>query len=244
VVLAEVCHIKANRPGGTRYDSQQTDAERQGFENLLLMCAAHHKIIDEQSDAFTVGRLAEIKKKHESKNRHRPAVLDDNNAQTLVANINVSRSVIQTVNQSGGQAAHLIINSPSQIREPDLIPRIHAIKPHPGQLHAFCLHIENQGTGTGDQPQIRVEHNEVALPAFSPGFWRMGPSHRPYTFTSSGSINPKNEERVFQVGFQSDPEEFVFQVRISARDYIPTNYAITFSREESQNQIGKYGSKM
>src|SRR5437870_1542164 len=158
VVIGEVCHIEAASPGGPRYGSQQSEDERQGFANLVLMCASHHKIIDERVSDFPVERLREIKKRHETKHQRTVSTLNDVSAQNLIRNSVVLGSVVQTVNQSGGQAAHVIVNPPMQVKEPELIPRIHSFNPNPGQLHAFCLHIENQGDATADQIQIQVEH--------------------------------------------------------------------------------------
>jgi hypothetical protein len=45
-VTAEICHIKAQSAGGPRYDPDQTDKERHGFDNLLLLCGDHHKVVD------------------------------------------------------------------------------------------------------------------------------------------------------------------------------------------------------
>ncbi len=243
VIIGEVSHITAASSGGPRYDPQQTEEKRHGFDNLLLLCAAHHKIIDEQPDEFPVGRLVEIKKEHEAKHPHAASTLDDVSAQNLISNSVILGSAIQTVHQTGGQAAHLIVNPPIQSKEPELIPLIHSIDPRPGQIHAFCIHIKNQGSATADQVEIQVEHNEVALPRFSPGFWQMGPSHAPYTFTSEGSIHPHRNEGVFEVGFQQDPECFVFKVQIWARNYTSSRHEVSFSRDESQRRTCKDGAK-
>ena len=243
VIIGEVSHIMAASPGGPRYDPEQPEEKRHAFDNLILLCAPHHKIIDEQVDQFPIRRLVEIKKEHEARHSHAASALDDVSAQNLISNSTILGSAIQTVHQTGGQAAHVIVNPPWQNKEPALVPLIHAIKPQPGQAYAFCIHIENQGDGTADQVEIRVEHNEVGLPRFSPGFWEMGPSHAPYTFTSLGSIHPRRNERVFQVGFQQDPERFVFKVRIWARNYVPSCHEVSFSRDESQQRRWKAGPK-
>lgn len=67
-IMAEVCHIHAQSDGGPRFDLNQTDSERHGFYNLILMCRNHHKVIDakENLDHFTPDRLREIKAIHES----------------------------------------------------------------------------------------------------------------------------------------------------------------------------------
>jgi hypothetical protein len=68
VIVGQVCHIKARSPGGPRYDPDQSPEERDGFDNLILMCGAHNKIIDEPASAvaFPVEMLREFKAKHEA----------------------------------------------------------------------------------------------------------------------------------------------------------------------------------
>src|SRR5947209_7054812 len=68
VMVGQVCHIKGKRPGSARYDPTQPNEERDAFENLVLMCSPHHKIIDDPStrDAFPVEMLLAYKREHES----------------------------------------------------------------------------------------------------------------------------------------------------------------------------------
>lgn len=66
-VLAEICHIKGKRPNSPRYDVSQNDEERDAFENLILMCPIHHKIIDDDEISYTVERLQQIKSNYESR---------------------------------------------------------------------------------------------------------------------------------------------------------------------------------
>lgn len=67
-ILAEVCHICARSPGGPRFDARQSDEERHGFDNLILMCGVHHKLIDapENIERFSTNQLLQIKAEHES----------------------------------------------------------------------------------------------------------------------------------------------------------------------------------
>lgn len=66
-ILAEVCHVCARSAGGPRYDGNQSDEERHGFDNLILMCGVHHKLIDapENLERFTVEMLLRMKAEHE-----------------------------------------------------------------------------------------------------------------------------------------------------------------------------------
>lgn len=65
VVTGIICHIKARSKGGPRYDAKQTAEGRHAFENLLLLCSRHSKIIDSQPKDYPVELLQEIKENHE-----------------------------------------------------------------------------------------------------------------------------------------------------------------------------------
>jgi len=66
-VMGEVCHIKAKSSDGPRYDAEQTDEERHGFGNLVLLCPTHHARVDGDPGRYTVERLREIKTRHEAR---------------------------------------------------------------------------------------------------------------------------------------------------------------------------------
>lgn len=63
--MGEICHIRASKPGGERYDPAQSDAERHGYENLILLCRRHHKLIDSDTIEFSVAKLLAMKQEHE-----------------------------------------------------------------------------------------------------------------------------------------------------------------------------------
>jgi hypothetical protein len=64
VVTGQICHIKGKSPNGPRYDASQTEAERNGYANLLVMCAPHNKIVDDEETRaqFSVELLTQIKR--------------------------------------------------------------------------------------------------------------------------------------------------------------------------------------
>lgn len=64
-VTGIICHIKARSKGGPRYDAKQTAEQRHAFENLILLCARHSKVIDSNPKTFTVELLGEMKEIHE-----------------------------------------------------------------------------------------------------------------------------------------------------------------------------------
>jgi len=64
-IVGEVCHIKARSPNGPRFDPTQTEEERYAYANLILLCAVHHRVIDDDPAKFTVEQLQDIKEIHE-----------------------------------------------------------------------------------------------------------------------------------------------------------------------------------
>ena len=101
-VIGEICHIKAFRPNGPRYDPEQTPDERHSYSNLILLCANHHKTIDDDPEAYTVERLLKLKEEHAS----RFAATSDEDAETGAKVL--IHHLIASQRQSGGITAHTV----------------------------------------------------------------------------------------------------------------------------------------
>jgi hypothetical protein len=118
-VTGKICHIKARQPGGPRYDSNQTEKQRHGYNNLILMCPIHHDVIDSDIDSYTVERLQQLKAQHEElqEKGNEPS---DEIANQLLLNITSTTiphgSIILNQDQMGGQVAHSITNIGQQPR--------------------------------------------------------------------------------------------------------------------------------
>lgn len=64
-LIGEICHIEARRPDGARYNKDSNDEARREISNLIIFCPTHHRIIDNDEDAYTVPLLKEMKRQHE-----------------------------------------------------------------------------------------------------------------------------------------------------------------------------------
>jgi 5-methylcytosine-specific restriction endonuclease McrA len=62
--LAQFCHIKAQAPGGQRFDPGAQD--RNDYENLILLCANCHMHVDSPNGGYTAEQLHQIKTDHEA----------------------------------------------------------------------------------------------------------------------------------------------------------------------------------
>jgi len=111
-IVGVVCHIKADSPGGPRYDTEQTDNERHAFENLLLMCGVHHKVIDDDEGSYTVARLLAIKEAHETAASGAPEPGSDATELFVAAIAGTTVFGNLTINQGGQQAGTATADGP------------------------------------------------------------------------------------------------------------------------------------
>jgi hypothetical protein len=80
-VVGEECHIVGRRPDGPR-GGEEAVGDLDRYENLILLCASDHAVIDGQPQTWTVERLRQTKAEHErwvaarlSKQRAAPEML-------------------------------------------------------------------------------------------------------------------------------------------------------------------------
>ena len=62
-----VAHIIASSVSGPRGDKELSAKLSDKLDNLMLMCAKHHKLIDDNPKEYTVDKLKKMKEKHEKK---------------------------------------------------------------------------------------------------------------------------------------------------------------------------------
>jgi hypothetical protein len=65
VIIGEECHVISSRPLGPRHgNDKQVDYD--DYDNLILLCRNHHKIVDDQVNTYTVRQLRLTKILHET----------------------------------------------------------------------------------------------------------------------------------------------------------------------------------
>jgi hypothetical protein len=87
--VAEVCHIAGDKPGAKRYNPTQTEAQRQGFPNLIVLCATHHRLIDDDEVTYTRPKLREMKRAHEARATEEFTISDDTARRVILAMVGV-----------------------------------------------------------------------------------------------------------------------------------------------------------
>jgi len=66
-VVGEECHIISGRPTGPRYDPTFPKEQIDSYENLILLCRVHHKMVDDQHETYTADFLRQTKANHENR---------------------------------------------------------------------------------------------------------------------------------------------------------------------------------
>jgi len=66
-LIAEMAHVFAAQDDGPRPNPELTEEERGAFENLIVLCANCHTMIDKASEAFPDAMMKRWKEKHEQK---------------------------------------------------------------------------------------------------------------------------------------------------------------------------------
>ena len=64
-VVGEECHIVARESGGPRNDPNFPKEKLDQYDNLIVLCRVHHKMVDDQENSYSVEHLHRVKKEHE-----------------------------------------------------------------------------------------------------------------------------------------------------------------------------------
>lgn len=62
--IGQICHIEAAMPGGERFNKDMTNEQRREFDNLMLLCYAHHTKTNDVN-TYGVTSLKDMKRNHE-----------------------------------------------------------------------------------------------------------------------------------------------------------------------------------
>lgn len=120
-ITGEICHIRAQKPGGPRFDGTQTETDRQGYKNLILLCGQHHKIVDAKAALYSVDVLERMKTVQEQKCGRAERETDGIFAQLLLnamPQVEVHNNTGNVVVSSPGAIVGGVINIRSASRRP------------------------------------------------------------------------------------------------------------------------------
>lgn len=121
-LVGELCHIEAYSPDGPRYNEQQSDIERNGYDNLVLMCHKHH---NETHDLkYTVENLRNMKLSHESKYCENPYLIDMSIFFKMTYKNEIYWEEVEKINKNENFLDELKYEVNTQLAEEELISNI------------------------------------------------------------------------------------------------------------------------
>lgn len=98
-IIGEHAHIRGENPGSARYDSNYSEDKVTTEENLILLCANCHSMIDKDENNWTVEKLLETKRKFIDSVVHRINNIEPPKASLIVEVVEIFyNSIIQQGN--------------------------------------------------------------------------------------------------------------------------------------------------
>ena len=106
-IIGAECHIRSSKPNGPRYDKQYPTKCVDKYENLVLLCFKHHKIVDDQANEYSVDSLLKLKKQHEAWVTEQLSPTKEQSPVRLIRNKNNIPSYLRRIT-SGTQLASMM----------------------------------------------------------------------------------------------------------------------------------------
>jgi len=106
ILIGEECHIVSRKAGKARYITDFLN--RDTYENLILMCRNHHKIIDDNQEKYTIDILRSMKGENEASIKQR---LAEKEIQPIV----IKDSVFKTEVEHADEATGMEVNRTAQL---------------------------------------------------------------------------------------------------------------------------------
>lgn len=66
-IVGDEAHIRSARSEGPRFEADYPLARIDSYENMVLLCKAHHKLVDENPEVLSVEVMAGMKGRHEAR---------------------------------------------------------------------------------------------------------------------------------------------------------------------------------
>ncbi|MHB8089513.1 MAG: SAVED domain-containing protein, partial [Anaerolineaceae bacterium] len=92
--ISYIAHIIADKPKGPRGDPILSDKLKYDISNLMLLCDAHHRLIDKKEVAqYSVDKLVNMKNKHEERISRATDMIHCKNSHVLLYGANIGNQI-------------------------------------------------------------------------------------------------------------------------------------------------------
>ena len=117
-LVGEECHIIGEKPNSARYIANLRG--RNSYENLILMCRKHHKIVDSNEEKYTIDILRSMKETHEKSVAERTKRKE---IQPIVIKDSIFRTEVKHADEAIGMEVNkpaILSNVRSELRAEDV----------------------------------------------------------------------------------------------------------------------------
>tara|TARA_Y100000034_G_scaffold32291_1_gene39571 strand:- start:148199 stop:151792 length:3594 start_codon:yes stop_codon:yes gene_type:complete len=88
-LISYICHIEAAKKGGPRFNREMDDDQRRSYDNLILLCDEHHRIVDnkENEKEFTKVLLQQWKSDHHAQQEESFDLITDDSIHQFIIKV-------------------------------------------------------------------------------------------------------------------------------------------------------------
>lgn len=152
-LVAEICHIEAAEEGGPRYNLNQSDYERRGYDNLIILCRRHH-LETHYVNLYSVERLRKMKYDHESQFAENPFKVDESLIYKIQAEMEHYWDVVERLHNTAHQCADLKIEVDTKASFDDITDEINKLL---GSLEEVCKAIKDSNKSLVTEISVYLE---------------------------------------------------------------------------------------
>jgi hypothetical protein len=171
LLIAQLCHIEAVSPDGSRFNSETTTEKVNSYDNLVFLCYRHHKETDDV-DNFPTHTLRQLKLDHERKFHESNFKVADRILNEILKEINDYWTEIETINKYehvlpefqveidvSSNEQQILINIRERLQHFDYLTRLLTKDLKQEYFEILCLGIPNTMTSIStliDQLEIKI----------------------------------------------------------------------------------------
>lgn len=186
--FGEMAHIHAVSDGGPRHKYGMTEDEKNNIDNLMLLCAEHHHMIDTYPEDFGEGLLLKKKKAHEDRIRQVTGIPSEQSCRTVTYFSNIDNQAEFSSDRMLREAVLLSGRVPMQ--EPTIDLSEDSVTKYVPTKAIFEQKAQDLET------QFRIWFNEVIKSKDSVGIFALAP--QPLLFKLGTLINDQYNTVAFQ----------------------------------------------
>ena len=219
--IAQVCHIEAAEPGGERYTPGQSDEERRGYANLLILCYPHHVETDDVT-RYPVQALRQMKALHEQQFERDPFKIDESLLNKIVGEMDQYWSRVEELHRNH-IVPELAIEINARAKFLDLAAAARSVAQDIQRLQDMLLESDDALESdvqallaeVGLQPEVLEQHSDHHR-RFQARNWEVLNLGLTNTVSKLGVLLTQMELKYLELFLQINPHDRIARLRLDA----------------------------